>query len=108
MSEYLGITYTFKTSREQKDGRVEADIEFRKGTAYRCITFMFNSLEQAQAQFHTRSQKKIDHYIENRQRKITMAEIGEAFIAYFKNNETLSKTDALEWYNKSVDVEGAI
>ena len=108
MSEYLGVTYTFKTSREQKDGRVEVDIEFNRGTAYRYVTFMFDSLEQAQANFHNRCQHKIDKFIEKRQRKRTDDEILNKITNYFSKNTTLSRSTAQNWYTENIDTEGAI
>ena len=110
MAEYLGITYTLKTSREQKDGSVEVDVEFNRNTIYRHVTFRFNSAEQAQSEFHNRCQHKIDVFIEKRQRKQSMDEIGEALYKYFSNpvNISLSKVDALDWYTENIDISEAI
>jgi len=108
MPKYSGVTYTLKTSREQSDSSVEVGVEFSRGELLKYTTFRYADAAQAQAEFHTRCQKKIDNFIAKRQRKRTEGEILEAITTYFKNNTTLSRAMARAWYTENIADEGAI
>ena len=110
MAEYKGITYILKTSRTLNDNSVEVDVEFSRNRTYRYSTFKCIDEETASSEYHTRCQKKIDIFLEKRQRKRSMEEIGKKLYAYFSNpeNTELTRAAAINWYTENINIEGAI
>lgn len=108
MAEYNGITYMLQITRTRADGKIEADVQFNRNSIYRYCTFVFDTYNTSE--YHNRCQKKIDKFIEKRQRKRTYEEIGEALYIYFTetSNTTLTKAQAIAWYTENIAVEGAI
>ena len=107
MAEYSGVTYNLKTSRIQKDGSVEVDVQFNRNNMQRHVTFRFENESEAQAEFNNRCQNKIDKFIEKRQRIRTSEEIIDKINNYFLGNTTLSRAIAKSWFDENIDIEGA-
>ncbi len=110
MAEYQGITYTQKTSRTQKDGSIEVDVEFVRDDIQHHTTFRFLHEKFINGELQARCERKINKFVESRERDMTDTEKSDVILKYLESSKTVtvSKESLLNLTTEKITIARAI